>query len=91
MKNAETFTDENGVERSGIIYSGYVPYTQEDFQTFRDLIENASVPVSSLNIFGQGETIIIEEAVAFFGGIQTAEQTAENIQTRYTLYLEEQK
>lgn len=91
MKNAETFTDVSGVERSGIIYPGYVPYTQEDFQIFEDLIENASVPVSSLNIFGQGETIIIEEAVAFFSGIQTAEQTAENIQTRFTLYLEEQK
>lgn len=91
MARAETLTDENGVELRGIVYVDYLPYTEEDLQAFAGLIENASLPVSSLNVFGQAEPIILEEAIAFFGGIQSAEQTAENIQTRYTLFLEEQK
>ena len=86
-----TFTDENGAEYEAI-YAGpnTMPCTDKDIRGFWSQIEKAYVPVEQ-TFMSEINPIIAEEALAYFGDMQSAEKTAKNIQARYSLYLEEQK
>ena len=89
--SSQSFTDENGREYSAIVFSGIVgPLRDADIDAFLALIESASVPVPP-TFTSKVDPILAEEALAFFAGTQSAEKTAKNIQTRYSVYLEEQK
>lgn len=89
--SSQTFTDENGREYSAIVFSGITsPFRDADIDAFLALIESAGVPVPPA-FSSKVDPILAEEALAFFAGTQSAEKTAKNIQTRYSVYLEEQK
>ena len=89
--SARTYTDENGEAYTALyIAETITPLRDADIDVFLNQIENASVPVP--NSFSMKvDPIVMEEALAFFSGAQSAEQTAKNIQTRYGVYLAEQK
>lgn len=86
-----TFTDENGEEYAMFsVGPTTMPCSDAVIGGFLDLVESASIPMSP-NSLTTADPIILEEALAFFGGTQDAPETAANIQTRYRLYLDEQK
>lgn len=86
----KTFTDESGREYTAVyIGPNILPATDGMISDFIDLIESAAVPVNQS--VSAVDPIILEESAACFAGTQSVEQTAKNIQTRYSLYLEEQK
>ncbi|MBR5702048.1 MAG: hypothetical protein IKX47_06235, partial [Oscillospiraceae bacterium] len=85
-----TFTDESGGEYTAVyIGPNILPATDGMISDFLTLIESAAVPVNQS--VSAVDPIILEESAACFAGTQSVEQTAKNIQTRYSLYLEEQK
>ena len=91
--NTRTYTDGDGKTYTALYFSdSAMPLREADVDAYLALIEGASVPVSAeaANRFAV-DPIITEEAHAFFAGSQSAEKTAKNIQTRYRVYLEEQK
>ena len=89
--SARTYKDENGETYTALYFAEMVmPFRDDDLNAFLDQIENASVPVP-YTFSMKADPIIAEEALAFFSGAQSAEQTAKNIQTRYSIYLKEQK
>lgn len=91
--NTRTYTDEEGRAYSALyIGPNTMPVTDAFLRDFLALIEGASAPVSPESASLSGiDPIIAEEAAAFFSGSQSAEKTAKNIQSRYSVYLEEQK
>ena len=64
-----------------------VPLTDEEIEKCRKLINGTEI---YLREDVQVATIIGEEAEGFFSGKQTAEEAAKIIQSRVTLYLQEQ-
>ena len=91
--STRTYTDEDGQTYTALYISDHtMPLRETDVDAYLALIEGASVPVSAeaADLF-MVDPIITEEAHAFFAGTQSAEKTANNIQARYRVYLEEQK
>ncbi len=85
------YTDENGEAYTALsIGSGIRPLRDADIDALLALIEGASVPLPP-TFMSKADPILLEEALAFFGGSQSAEKTAKNIQTRCSAYLDEQK
>ena len=89
--SARTYIDENGEAYTALYFAEtLMPFRDADIDAFLNQIENASIPVPytfSMKV----DPIIMEEAMAFFSGTQSAEQTAKNIQARYSTYLKELK
>ena len=91
VHSERTYTEENGETYRALYFAETImPLRDADLEVLLDQIENASVPVP-YTFTMKADPIVTEEALAFFAGTQSAEQTAKNIQTRYSLYLEEQK
>ena len=91
--STRTYTDADGQTYTALYISDQtMPLRETDVDAYLALIEGASVPVSAeaADLF-MVDPIITEEAHAFFAGTQSAEKTANNIQARYRVYLEEQK
>lgn len=68
-----------------VIYTN-PPYTQEQFDSFRFLVENAQA--SDYNISAIRE-MVMEELEPYFEGAVTAEQAASTLDSRVQLYLDE--
>lgn len=89
--SGRTLTDENGETRSVLHVGGTIrPLLDADVRDLLALIESASIPVPP-DVMSRADPVLQEEALACFGGSQSAEKTAKNIQTRCSAYLDEQK
>ena len=85
------YTDENGEAYTALSIGGGIrPLWDADIDALLALIEGASVPLPP-TFMSKADPILLEEALACFGGSQSGEKTAKNIQTRYSAYLDEQK
>jgi len=60
----------------------------EDGEELRHILDNAVLPSSRGGVVAE---VLWEEAQAFFAGDKTADETAETIQSRVSLYLNEMK
>lgn len=88
--SGETITDEKGETQTVLLMGGTIrPLEEADIRDYLALIESACIPVPS-DVMSKADPILLEEAMAFFGGTQSAEKTAKNLQTRCSAYLEEQ-
>ena len=84
-----SFTGESGREYRVLLLAERAnPVTQAGVDAYLALIGSASVPLPE-NIFDPGAltAILVEEARACFGGGQTPEETAANLQARCSAYL----
>lgn len=82
-----SYINSEDAKAAGRVYSGAQP-EEEDFAAVRDMISASSYTT----IFEAGDVvdrIIKEEAAMYFSGDATLEQTAEKIQNRVMLYLNE--
>jgi beta-lactamase regulating signal transducer with metallopeptidase domain len=84
-----TFTDKNGEEYAAFsVGPNAMPCSDAVIGGFLTMVESASVPMSA-DAFASISPIVLEEAMAFFGGTQSAPETAANIQRRYELFFEQ--
>ncbi|WP_054024803.1 ABC transporter substrate-binding protein [Bacillus sp. FJAT-28004] len=65
---------------------GNVKVSEQDLQAIKTMITEASLPITLMN---KVQSIIAEEAKAYFTGQKTAEAVAELIQNRVTTYINE--
>lgn len=91
-----TYTDENGVEqkeaRGGMSVDGFMVEYYGLSQETADMVTKAieSATMSSMDMDDEIYIIIGEEAEAFFKGHKSAEEVANIIQSRVSIYLAEQ-
>lgn len=83
---------ENSIYHRSYVWDDFeyeqVPATKEEIDGLRELIESARPMTTATDSVIMG--IISEESAAFFAGQKTAEQVAEIIQSRVSIYVSEQ-
>jgi hypothetical protein len=89
--------DKDTIEDTVIYLDGFKPYSKSDYTEFLNLTDGAALKIDApAGQYGDDALfdihhIIAEEIRAFFAGTQDAKRTAELIQSRYSIYLAEQK
>lgn len=76
----------NGKGAINTVKGGAVQVSEKDIQSLKTMVSEASLPVT---LFNKVQTIIAEEAKAYFTGQKSAESVAKLIQNRVTTYLNE--
>jgi len=89
--------DPDIIAESVLYYEGLKPYSKTEQMEFYNLVNNTQLAIRApADPYGSDMTfnvdpIIADELKALFGGTQNARRTAELIQMRYSIYLEEQR